>query len=341
MKQRRIIGAISPDFQRDGETAAAYITRKEKQIVDFVSAYVRRAGMDGLVLGVSGGVDSFLAGALCARAMEKTGKELYLVLLPNGEQEDFADARDCAARIREIYPQTRAETISIRGGYDGARSDLLGARGFTDDVVARGNLQPRLRMMYQYALANKLLVVGTDHAAEAAVGFYTKYGDGGTDINPLQELVKDDIYSMAERFGAPKAVLTKKPAAGLGISADDEAELNMKYSDICAYLKGNKIDAEARQKLEQAYAGSMHKRRPPASLRDEYAAQQRETVIVVDLIHAFLQGGALACQKAGEAVRNTVRYINEHPNAHVLYARDSPWRRSPGAGGCLRRGGHF
>ncbi|MDL2237076.1 NAD(+) synthase [Christensenellaceae bacterium OttesenSCG-928-K19] len=324
MKQRQIINDISPDFKRDKESQQDYIERKKQQTVEFVSGYVRQSGMEGLVLGVSGGVDSFLAGALCAQAMKQAGKKLHMVILPNGEQADYKDAQDSVNRILEIYPQAVADTISIRGGYDGAVADLGTVKGFSSDVYTLGNLQPRLRMMYQYALAKNMLVVGTDHAAESITGFYTKYGDGGTDINPLQELVKDDIYDMAASFGAPEEVLKKNPAAGLGISADDESELGIKYGDICAYLKGNIIDADARQKLERLYDISRHKRALPASLKDRYVEKKPATIIVVDLIYAFFDEklGELACGNGEAAVRNTVKYINENPDANVLYVRD-------------------
>ena len=307
MKQRQILNDISPDFKRDNQEQEEYIAAKKAQTVDFVCRYLNRANAKGVVLGVSGGVDSFLCASLCAEACAAEGKQMYIVLLPNGVQGDFADAEACARRIMKLNPQTICDTVSIAGGYAGAVNDLKDAQGFSQDAYTLGNLQPRLRMMYQYALAKGMLVAGTDHATEAVTGFYTKYGDGGSDFNPLQELVKDDIYEMAKTYGAPQAVLQKQPAAGLGISATDEEELGIRYADICAYLKGNVIPDGAREKLEAAYGRSMHKRAMAASLKDEYCSQKPVTHIHI---------GAVAEERV---LNSTIGYINAHPGQNVLY----------------------
>lgn len=310
MKQRQILNTLSPDFKRDGQGQEAYIRTKRAQTVDFVRRYLNRAHAGGVVLGVSGGIDSFLAAALCAQACAEEGKKMYIVLLPNGTQSDFEDAEACARQIRQINPQTVCDTVSIAGGYRGAVEDLSAAQGFSQDAYTLGNLQPRLRMMYQYALAKGMLVAGTDHATEAITGFYTKYGDGGSDFNPLQELVKDDIYDMAKTFGAPQAVLDKQPAAGLGISATDEEELGISYTDICAYLKGHVIEDSVREKLEAAYDRSVHKRAMAASLKDEYSPVKPVTHIHIG--HADEQ----------RVEKSTIAYINAHPEQNVLYVTD-------------------
>ena len=308
MKQRLILNDLSPDFKRDTQTSEEYIAHKKAQIIDFVERYLKRSGAKGIVLGISGGVDSFLVGALCAIACANLGRKMYLVLLPNGRQNDIEDARACAKRFMELNPQAVCDTVSIAGGYAGAVSDLKDARGFERDVYTLGNLQPRLRMLYQYALARGMLVAGTDHATEAITGFYTKFGDGGSDINPIQELVKDDIYAMSKALGAPEAVIIKQPAAGLGISATDEDELGLKYADICAYLKGNKIADDVRERLEAAYDRSAHKRALPASLKDEYCVA-RPTV----RIHVGQVGDE-------RILKTTIADINAHPQQIVFYA---------------------
>jgi len=321
MVQREIINDISPDFRRENQTQQQYLEEKSGSITDFVARYIGRSGAKGIVLGVSGGIDSFLVGALCAEACRKTGSALRLVILPKGKQPDIADACDSVRRIAEIYPAAEHDTVSIDGAYEGAVKELSGKPGFEQDVYTLGNLQPRIRMMYQYALAKGMLVAGTDHATEAVTGFYTKYGDGGTDINPIQELVKDDIYDMAAMYGAPVALMEKKPAAGLGISADDESELGISYKDLCAYLKGGMVGYGAREKIEAAYYRSAHKRAMPASLKDEYCARAPYTILAVDFVYSFMEGG-LACGNAWEALENSIKYINRHPEAYVLYARD-------------------
>ncbi len=308
IRQRQILNDIAPDFKRDHQSQEEYIAAKRMQTVDFIRRYVDNAHAKGVVLGISGGVDSFLCGALCAEACAADGRRLYLVLLPNGEQSDIADAEACAQRIGELYPQTECDTVSIAGGFVGVLADLVAAKGFSRDVYTLGNLQPRLRMMVQYALAQDMLVAGTDHAAESITGFFTKYGDGGSDFNPLQELVKDDIYAMSEVYAAPRAVLEKQPAAGLGISATDEEELGIAYADICAYLKGNVIAEDVREKLEAIYARSMHKRAVPASLKNEYAVKWDITRVHIG--HVKNEERVLKC---------TIADINAHPEQNVLY----------------------
>lgn len=310
MKQRQILNDISPDFRRDHQGQEEYIVGKKAQTIDFIRRYMNRANAKGVVLGVSGGVDSFLCAALCAEACAAEGKQMYIVLLPNGVQSDFKDAEDSARQVMRLNPQTICDTVSIAGGYAGALSDLKDAQGFTQDTYTLGNIQPRLRMMYQYALAKGMLVAGTDHATEAITGFYTKYGDGGSDFNPLQELVKDDIYEMSRTYGAPPAVLSKQPAAGLGISATDEEELGIRYADICAYLKGNIIPDAAREKLEAAYDRSMHKRALAASLKDEYSHREPVTHIHIGTV------------EEERVLNSTVGYINAHPEQNVVYVTD-------------------
>lgn len=312
MKQRLILNDISPDFKRDTQTRGEYIEKKKKQIIGFVERYLERSDAKGIVLGISGGVDSFLVGALCAVACENAKRKLYLVLLPNGQQVDIEDARACVRRIMEINPQAMCDTVSIAGGYAGALDDLKGARGFSKDAYTLGNLQPRLRMMYQYALSKGMLVAGTDHATEAITGFYTKFGDGGSDLNPIQELVKDDIYEMSRTFGAPEAVMVKQPAAGLGISATDEEELGIRYDDICAYLKGHSIAGDVREKLEAAYDRSAHKRALPASLKDEYHEKKSAVHIHV---------GQVGDERI---LKTTIADINAHPEQIVLYIGQYP-----------------
>ncbi len=303
MKQREILSKLSPDFARDGQTD--YIPQKQKQIVDFLAQYLRVSGMKGFVLGVSGGIDSFLAGCLCAQACAQERAKLHLLMLPNGTQSDIADAKVSVDLMQGIYPEAIAETISIEHSFAGMVQDLRASKCFEDDAVTLGNLQPRLRMTAQYALARKLLVVGTDHAAESVTGFFTKYGDGGTDINPLQDLIKDDIYAMSASYGAPQALLNKQPAAGLGITETDEQELGIAYADICAYLKGNLIDAALQQKLEGYFECSRHKRRAPASLLDRFDTKPLTTHIVTTV----------------ENEEKTIAYINAHPRQNVLYVQ--------------------
>lgn len=304
LAQRRILGSLGPDFARDHQDEDAYLDAKREQVLRFVDEYTSSAGAGGWVIGISGGVDSFLVGALLALDAASSGRRLLALLLPNGEQSDIADAEACADVLRQICPATRVETINIRHGYEGALEDLSHSASFDPkDRYQTGNLQPRIRMMYQYAAGSGLLVAGTDHATEAVTGFYTKYGDGGVDFNPIGDMVKDDISALSEELGAPRSVLEKAPAAGLGISGTDEEELGLTYADLCRFLKGWRVDSAVEEAICSKFDKSAHKRRVPPG-----PSWLSELTFRTTHIHC------------GDAMANeTVEYINAHPEEEVLY----------------------
>jgi len=322
VKQRLVLNDIAPDFARDGQQQEDFLEKKQAEIIRFIQDYLEKSGAKGIVLGISGGVDSFVTGALCAKACAAQKKELYLCPLPNGRQTDYQDAADSVTAIEQLYLGLKKATINISGGYQGILDDMRGIELFQQNPYTLGNIQARLRMVYQYALASGMLVAGTDHASEGVTGFFTKYGDGGADIMPISELIKDDIYALAANLGAPQAVLEKQPAAGLGISKTDEEEMGVSYADICAYLRGKVIHKQAAEKIESMYARSMHKRALPATLRDMYRKTEPVTHVVVDFIHAFVDG-SMALKNAQNAVDAAADYINTHPEQVVLYVADS------------------
>lgn len=324
MKQREILNRLNLDFARDGERQEDYIAKKIEQIKQCVKEYLSLSGMKGFVLGLSGGIDSFAAAALIADASKDSGGILHLLLLPNGVQKDIQDAEACRDHLTSRFHNIECETISIEHGYAGVVEDIKNSILYDEkDRYSLGNIQARLRMVTQYALARGLLVAGTDHATENVTGYFTKYGDGGTDFNPLDGLIKADIYDIAFRYGAPECVMRKAPTAGLGISENDETELGMTYLELAEYLKGNLIDKEKMQRIVSLYERSEHKRNLPASPMNLWWKNKREDVslVVVDMIHAFVDG-SMACKNAQSAVAQTVNFINEHPEIRTLYVRD-------------------
>ncbi len=318
MKQREILNALSPDFSREGQKD--YILTKKNEIVAFIKSYLTACNMDGYIIGISGGIDSFLVGALLAEGVKELNKQLVLVMLPNANQKDIKDSIECCQAIKAIYEKAQIHTLNIEKGYDGIQKDFSNANLSLENKYALGNIQARLRMVYQYAINSKLLVAGTDHATEAITGFYTKFGDGGSDVNPISQLIKDDIYLMSELYSPPKCVMVKKPSAGLGISDTDEEELNLKYEDICKYLRGGIINEEVAKRLEHMYDISAHKRKMPACIKEE--VEYNTTHIVVDFIHAFIDG-SMPCENALNGVKHTVNYINANPMDRVLYVCDA------------------
>jgi len=238
--------------------------------IDFLKQYILDSGMRGLLIAISGGVDSAVAAGLCQMATnelaQETGKDYMTlgVFQPCGVQEDIEDSYAVAdalhigqrveTNIDEIVDETILETeYGLK--HLGVHKHL--SRG------GKGNVKVRTRMVVQYALAFELnlLVVGTDHASEAITGFFTKYGDGAVDITPLSSLNKRQIRQIAAKIGVPQSVLDKPPTAGLWDGQTDEDELGITYEDNSAYLEGKEIDPQAREKLERQYLRTEHKRK--------------------------------------------------------------------------------
>ena len=228
--------------------------------VEFLKNYLKKSGAKGFVLGISGGQDSTLAGRLAQLAVEELRAEglaakFVAVRLPYGVQLDEEDAQ---LALKFIKPD---ESIVFN-----VKPTVETLTDFN-----KGNAKARLRMIAQYAIGgqNGLLVIGTDHAAEAITGFYTKYGDGGADILPLSGLSKRQGRALLKELGAEERLYLKEPTADLLDNKPqqaDETELGLKYDTIDDYLEGRKVDEEAALKIEKQYLKTEHKRQMPASI---------------------------------------------------------------------------
>ena len=245
--------------------------------VGFLADYARAADSGGFVLGISGGQDSTLAGRLSQLAVDRLTAaghhaEFVGVRLPYGRQSDESDV-DLAL---EFIKPTRTVVLNIAESTDAAAAAAaraLGIERLTDFV--RGNIKARERMVAQYAIAGELglLVVGTDHAAEGVTGFFTKYGDGGSDVNPLAGLTKGQGAQLLQELGAPERTWRKIPTADLEDDrpalADEEA-LGVTYADIDRYLQGDDVPDVAARTIESAYLRTRHKRHLAVSPFDDW-----------------------------------------------------------------------
>jgi NAD+ synthase len=242
-----------------------------KRRVDFLKEYILKSGTRGLLIGISGGVDSAVTAALCKRATDELtaeqGKEYKTVgvFQPYGEQEDIEDSYAVADALGLTYKmetniEETVDEIAIETEF---ALKSIGVHGHISRS-GKGNVKARTRMVVQYALAFdlNLLVVGTDHASEAITGFFTKWGDGAVDITPLSSLNKRQVRQLAEPLGVPDKVITKTPTAGLWAGQTDESELGITYEDNSNYLEGKQIDPTIQEKLEQQYLRTEHKRAP-------------------------------------------------------------------------------
>ena len=241
--------------------------------VAFLAHYLRASGLKTYVLGISGGVDSTTAGRLAQLAVERLRSEQYAahfvaIRLPYGVQQDEADAQQALAFIRA----DETLTIDIKPAAD-AMLASLGAAGipFTDDAhqdFVHGNIKARQRMIAQYAVAGARggVVIGTDHAAESVMGFFTKFGDGGADILPLAGLNKRRVRAVARALGAPDSLAHKVPTADLEMlrpQRPDEDAYGIPYNDIDDFLEGKPVSNAARETVLRFYENTRHKRALP------------------------------------------------------------------------------
>jgi NAD+ synthase len=241
---------------------------------NFLCEQMESSGQLTLVLGISGGIDSTLAGRLAQRAVESARKQgmenarFVAMRLPYGEQRDEDDAQ----LALEFIAPDEVLTVNIKAASD-AMLDTLEAGGlrFRDpshhDFVT-GNLKARQRMVAQYAVAGARggLVIGTDQAAEALMGFFTKYGDGACDVAPLTGLNKRQVRAVARALGAPDRLVDKEPTADLETldpGKADEKALGVSYREIDDFLEGKTVSENALDVMLRAYNNTEHKRNTP------------------------------------------------------------------------------
>ncbi|WP_406104686.1 ammonia-dependent NAD(+) synthetase [Streptomyces sp. NBC_01003] len=270
--------AASNDLQQEiaRELQVAETFEAEREIerrVAFLTERLTSTGLRSLVLGISGGVDSTTAGRLCQLAVERAraaGHEarFYAMRLPYGIQADEQDAQLALSFIRADH----VLTVDIKPASDAAIEAALAADvSFRDEGhqdFVHGNIKARQRMVAQYAVAgaHNGLVVGTDHAAEAVSGFFTKFGDGAADLVPLTGLTKRRVRAVADSLGAPAELVWKVPTADLETldpgKADEDA-LGVTYDDIDDFLEGKPVDGRAFETIVHRYRLTDHKRQLP------------------------------------------------------------------------------
>ncbi|MDR1567395.1 MAG: ammonia-dependent NAD(+) synthetase [Streptococcaceae bacterium] len=249
-----------------------------RKSIDLLKDYLRKNDfLKTLVLGISGGQDSSLAGRLCQLAIEEmrqdTRDETYrfvAVRLPYGLQADESDATRALSFIK---PDTTL-TVNVKAAVDSQLKDLELA-GLEISDFNKGNIKARQRMITQYAIAGEMqgVVVGTDHAAENITGFFTKYGDGGADILPLFRLNKRQGKELLQFLEADPKIYTKIPTADLednqpGLA--DEVALGVTYTEIDDYTEGKEIDPKAQAIIENWYLKTKHKRHLPITVFDDF-----------------------------------------------------------------------
>ena len=269
-RQAEIAAALDvvPPFADEAALTAEIERRKT-----FIKDCLRNAGLKVLVLGISGGVDSLTAGRLAQLSVEElreetgdAGYRFIAVRLPHGTQHDEHDAQASLQFIRA----DEQDTVNIADSVRGLGEQVSHLQKLSDarrDFVV-GNIKARIRMVAQFAIANANngLVIGTDHAAEAVMGFFTKFGDGACDLAPLSGLVKGQVRAIAKHLGAPQELVLKVPTADLEElrpGKPDEEAHGVSYAEIDAFLHGQQVREEAYRIIVRTYDNTRHKRELP------------------------------------------------------------------------------
>lgn len=206
---------------------------EQNRIIDFIRNEIRKAGVDGAVIGISGGIDSALAATLTVKAL---GKDKVLgIHMPESSLTPSEDSKD--AKTLADWLGIEFQTIDISGIISAFMAAIPESE--SADRLSMGNLKARIRMSLLYFHANRMnrMVIGTGNKTEILLGYFTKYGDGGVDLEPIGGLYKTDVWELSRRLGVPESIITKKPSAGLWAGQTDEAELGISYLKVDEVLK--------------------------------------------------------------------------------------------------------
>ncbi len=234
--------------------------QRVRGLVDWIKDKVMAAGRRGVVLGMSGGIDSSLLALLCQRAFPLNVLGLIMPCYSPDEDKEHAEA---VARQFEVP----TKTLVLNAVYDALLNVLP---DFKPDPnigrLAKANLKPRLRMVTLYYVANEMnyLVAGSGNRSEIAVGYCTKFGDAGADIMPLGNLLKKEVKELAAYLGIPREIIDKPPSAGLWQGQTDEGEMGFTYDTLDRYLQTGTAPEAIKSRIEFMKAACRHKNQPPA-----------------------------------------------------------------------------
>ena len=230
-----------------------------EKLVLWIKDKVLAAGCKGVVMGMSGGLDSSVLAVLCQRAFPQ--KTLGVIMPCHSQPEDKAHAREVASKFSISTTEVVLDNIfsALLQALPDYKADA------TASHIAPANLKVRLRMLTLYYIANQrgYMVAGSSNRSEISVGYFTKYGDGGVDIMPLGNLVKTQVRELARFLDIPQPIVDKPPSAGLWQGQTDEDELGLSYAELDRYLLTGEVSGKVREKIESMIAASAHKRSLP------------------------------------------------------------------------------
>lgn len=226
--------------------------------VAWLKERLERSGAKGFVYGNSGGKDCTLVGILCKAACDNT----LGVIMPCESKRNYGEDREHALIAAK---QFGIETVVV--DITEVKRAFSSAVGEVCEVsdIAKANINPRLRMttLYSIAQTRNCLVVGTGNRSELTMGYFTKWGDGASDANPIADLTVTEVFEFLRYLNAPKEIIEKAPSAGLWEGQTDEQEMGVSYGNIDAYIRGEEIDESAKAIIERANRRTAHKREMP------------------------------------------------------------------------------
>ena len=226
--------------------------------VDFIRAVLNFAGADGIVYGNSGGKDSALVGILCKYACENT----VGIIMPCESKRNYGMDKEDAITVADYF-HIETREVDITPVKKSVCKSLKGTTELTK--MASANINPRIRMLTLYAVAasENRLVAGTGNYSESYMGYFTKWGDGACDFNPISDLTVTEVYEFLNYLNCPECVINKAPSAALFDDQTDEGEMGVSYKDIDKFLLTGVADKDVKKIIDEKHAKSSHKRGQP------------------------------------------------------------------------------
>lgn len=240
------------DYQQELENRVAFIRKT-----------LEESRAKGIVFGNSGGKDCALVGILCKKACDNT----VGIMMPCQSKQNFGSDMDDGNALVEKFG-IESKVIDLSKIKELMQEAVGGITELNGSAVT--NIAPRLRMtaLYTYGAANSMLVAGTGNRSERYMGYFTKWGDGGFDFNPISDLTVGEVYEFLEFLGAPRSIIEKAPSAGLFEGQTDEKEMGVTYAAVDRYILTGEAEENDKKIIERYYNASRHKRRLPTVYKD-------------------------------------------------------------------------
>lgn len=240
------------------------VEQKIEKTVEWLRKKVEESRTSGILVGLSGGIDSAVVAFLIKKAFPNDSLGVIMPIKSSETDREHALELVESCGIDHMEIDLTAVQDSVLGSVFTKLQDM-GKYKEHNTRISDANLRARLRMSTLYTVANNLnyLVAGTDNAAEVYTGYFTKYGDGGVDILPISNLLKREVYEWARILGVPASIIEKAPSAGLWEGQTDENEMGTTYDMIDDLLEGKQVPQEDREIIERLHARSEHKRNMP------------------------------------------------------------------------------